>query len=119
MDNFFSTKKNVLKMRLIKTGCLNSHVCVSGGKKCLFFRNFGVLCFLETPVLRFALLPYYRRIKHKYFSSQFLHSNRNKTLNKKYLKNKKKKEFLGKYLSIYSKQDLHPNVYIVHKIKPC
>ena len=22
---------------------------------------FGVLCFLETPVLRFALLPYYRR----------------------------------------------------------
>ena len=35
-------------------------VCVSGGKKCLFFGNFGVLCFLETPVLRFALLPYYR-----------------------------------------------------------
>ena len=23
--------------------------------------NFGVLCFLETPVLRFALLPYYRQ----------------------------------------------------------
>ena len=34
---------------------------VSRGKKCLFFGNFGVLCFLETPVLRFALLPYYRR----------------------------------------------------------
>ena len=34
---------------------------VSGGKKCSFFGNFGVLCFLETPVLRFALLPYYRR----------------------------------------------------------
>ena len=33
----------------------------SGGKKCLFFGNFGMLCFLETPVLRFALLPYYRR----------------------------------------------------------
>ena len=32
------------------------------GKKCLFFGNFGVLCFLETPVLRFTLLPYYRRI---------------------------------------------------------
>ena len=31
------------------------------GKKYLFFGNFGVLCFLETPVLRFALLPYYRR----------------------------------------------------------
>ena len=25
------------------------------------FGNFGVLCFLETPVLRFALLPYYRQ----------------------------------------------------------
>ena len=37
-------------------------VCVSRGKKCLFFGNFGVLCFLETPVLRFALLPYYKRI---------------------------------------------------------
>ena len=38
-----------------------SNVCVSGGKKCSFFGKFGVLCFLETPVLRFALLPYYRR----------------------------------------------------------
>ena len=38
-----------------------TYVCVSRGKKCLFFRNFDVLCFLETPVLRFALLPYYRR----------------------------------------------------------
>ena len=36
-------------------------VCVSGGKKCSFFEKFGVLCFLETPVLRFALLPYYQR----------------------------------------------------------
>ena len=33
--------------------------CISGGKKCSFFGKFGVLCFLETPVLRFALLPYY------------------------------------------------------------
>ena len=37
------------------------YVCVSGGKNCLLFGNFGVLCFLETPVLRFALLPFYRR----------------------------------------------------------
>ena len=37
------------------------HVCVSGGKNCSFFGKFGVLCFLETLVLRFALLPYYRR----------------------------------------------------------
>ena len=26
------------------------------------FRKFSVLCFLEIPVLRFALLPYYRRL---------------------------------------------------------
>ena len=32
--------------------------CVSGGKKCSFFGKFGVLCFLVTPVLRFALLSY-------------------------------------------------------------
>ena len=41
----------------------NTYVCVSGGKKCLFFGNFGVLCFLEAPVFRFALLPYYRRLE--------------------------------------------------------
>ena len=42
---------------------LDTHtcVCVSGGKKCSFFGKFGRLCLLETPVLRFALLPYYRR----------------------------------------------------------
>ena len=37
-------------------------VCVSGGKKCWFFENFVVLCFLVTPVLRFPFLPYYRRV---------------------------------------------------------
>ena len=36
------------------------YVCISGGKNCSFLGKFGVLCFLETPVLRFALLPYYR-----------------------------------------------------------
>ena len=39
-----------------------THVCVLGGKKCSFFGKFDVLCFLETPVSRFALLPYYRWI---------------------------------------------------------
>ena len=38
-------------------------VCVSGGKKHSFFGKFGVLGFLETLVLRFDLLPYYRRLK--------------------------------------------------------
>ena len=39
----------------------HTYVFVSGGKKCLFFGNFGMLCFLETPVLKFALLSYSRR----------------------------------------------------------
>ena len=39
-----------------------TYVCVSGGNKCSFFDKFDVLCFLGTPVLRLALLPYYQRI---------------------------------------------------------
>ena len=34
-------------------------VCVSVSKKCSFIRKFEVLCFLVTPILRFALLHYY------------------------------------------------------------
>ena len=49
-------------------------MCVSGGKKCLFFGNFGVLCFLGTPVLRFALLPYYRLISNFREKCDFLNS---------------------------------------------
>ena len=40
----------------------HTYVCVSGGKKCSFFEKFAVLCLLETSVLRFALLSYYRGI---------------------------------------------------------
>ena len=39
-----------------------------GGEKCLFFGKFGVLCFLETPVLRFGLSPHYQQVKVKSFS---------------------------------------------------
>ena len=39
------------------------YVSLSGGKKCQFFGKFGLLCFLVTSVLRFALLPYYRQTK--------------------------------------------------------
>ena len=44
-----------------------SYSLCTGGKKCPFFGKFGVLCFLQTPVLRFALLPYYRRYYLMYF----------------------------------------------------
>ena len=37
-------------------------VCLSGGKKRSFFGKFGVLCIPDTSILRFALLPYYRRV---------------------------------------------------------
>ena len=40
----------------------HTNMHISGGKKCSFFGKFGVLCFLETPGLRFAFLPYYRRL---------------------------------------------------------
>ena len=40
----------------------HTYVCVSRSKKCSFFWKFEVLCFLVTSVLRFALLPYHRRI---------------------------------------------------------
>ena len=39
-------------------------VCVSGGKKCSLFGKFGVLYFLEAPVLRFASLPYYQQLQY-------------------------------------------------------
>ena len=47
-----------------------------GGKKYLFFGKFEVLCFHETPVLRFALFPYYRQIQiivDDYFCKIFHH----------------------------------------------
>ena len=40
----------------------HTHVCISENKKCLFCGKFDVFCFLEIPVLRFALSPYYRRL---------------------------------------------------------
>ena len=40
----------------------HTFVRISGGKKCSFLRKLDVLCFLETSVLRFTLLPYYQRI---------------------------------------------------------
>ena len=37
----------------------HAYVCVSSGKKCSFLGKIGVLCLLETPILRFALSYYY------------------------------------------------------------
>ena len=43
----------------------HTYVCISGGKKCSFFEKFGVLCFLEAPVLRSAHFPYYRLVTNR------------------------------------------------------
>ena len=39
----------------------HTYVCVSEGKKFSIIEKFCVLCFLATPVLRFAIMPYYQR----------------------------------------------------------
>ena len=40
-------------------------MCVSEDKKYSFVGKFGVFCFLATPVLRFALLPYHQQIANR------------------------------------------------------
>ena len=47
------------------------YVCISGDKNCSFFGKFGVFCFLETPVLRFVLLPCYRGYILSFFHHSF------------------------------------------------
>ena len=56
---------NFLKNEHFLSPDTHTYVCVSGGKKCSFFGKFGVLCFLETLVWRFALLLYCRRLVYK------------------------------------------------------
>ena len=46
---------------MFEMGVRNVRNVRNGGKKCSFFGKFGVLCFLVTSILRFALLPYYLR----------------------------------------------------------
>ena len=68
--------KRVLQENRVRQRTFHTCVCVSGGKKCSFFQQFGVLCFLVTRVLRFALLPYYWRITKNRFSLEWnCHSN--------------------------------------------
>ena len=49
------------KRQISRKANISYPLSVSGGKKCSFFGKFDMLCILETPVLRFTLLPYYRR----------------------------------------------------------
>ena len=53
--------REIFRKTNISYPATHTYVFVSGGKKCSFFGTVGVL-FLETPVLRSALLPHYRRL---------------------------------------------------------
>ena len=59
----FKETKHVkfFEKRTFLTPLIRTRTSVSGGEKCSFFGKVGVLCFLETPVLRFTLLAYYWR----------------------------------------------------------
>ena len=63
MTLFRKTKRDTIIGKTIISYPPDTHryVYVSGGKNS-FFGKFGVLCFLKTPILRFALLPYYRQL---------------------------------------------------------
>ena len=48
-----------------------TYVCVSRGRNVCFLENLAGFVFFETPVLRFALLPYYRRLAARLFRRVF------------------------------------------------
>ena len=64
-ERFKKTKHDKFSEK--QTPDTHTYVCVSRGKKCSFFWKCVVLCFLETSVLRFALLPNYRRDGASFF----------------------------------------------------
>ena len=58
----------------------HTSVCVSGGKKCSFFGKLSLIFLLVKPVLKFCLLPYYRRIIPVYLKVNIFWSFQNVTL---------------------------------------
>ena len=53
--------RQISQKRTFLTPWYAYYVCILVGKKSSFFGKFDEFCFLEKPLLRFALLPYYRR----------------------------------------------------------
>ena len=58
--------KNIIKKDFKEIGAkvFSHNTLYVSGKKYSFFGKFGVLCLLVTPILRFAPLPYYRRLSY-------------------------------------------------------
>ena len=90
-------------------------VCVSGGKECSFFGKFGVLCFLVTLFLRFALLPYCRRIHSKHFVafSWLQQGSNTRTLNVKPSTN----QVVHSIQQILAYSDILPNPYVLNLLE--
>ena len=61
-----------------KNSDMHTYMSDSGGKKCLFFGKFGVLCFLATSVLKFTFLPCYQRTRLYKILALFLNTNKMK-----------------------------------------
>ena len=62
------TRQIFRKKRTFLTPLLRTRVRIRELEMFVFFGKFDVFSFLETRVLRFALLPYYQHVmKHKFF----------------------------------------------------
>ena len=94
-----------------------TYVWVSGGKNFSFFGKFGVLSFLETPVWRFVLLPYYQRMYSRYYqyTLKFLRNYSLKVLTaflkEKRLLNSKQARFTSNDSCINQLTSINDNVF--------
>ena len=84
-QNGRNKKTKIVRKTNISNSLIHTLTCAYlGDKKCSFYGKLGPLCFLVTPALRFALLPYYRfnkvLIKFQQFSvlKKFQHQVKNK-----------------------------------------
>ena len=63
--------RKIFRKTNISYPLIRTRACTYRGKEYSLFGKFGVLCFLVTPVLRFALLPYCRRFVQCVFELGF------------------------------------------------
>ena len=77
---FKKTKRAEFSKISISYPIIRTRTCAYYGIRNGNFGKFGVLYFLETPVLRFAFLPYYRR-NNLTFTTHALYNNSNKISN--------------------------------------
>ena len=68
----FSEKRTFLTPWYAHTHERNVRYAYQGVRNVCFFEKLGVLCLLVTTVLRFALLPYYRRLVGSDFITNLL-----------------------------------------------